>query len=165
MFIGMFDRRVMTQLSGDDNARQGLIANMQMLLDMQASEFEFYINGRYPLPLPFIPWDSNVPTPPGATKPMPLAISKWVGVTTTIRMYGRRTDRPKQLDAEEEWAKTFLDKLIIYAVTIPGVNVTMAPMLQDSDFYNGYSQFDNVFGQCSPPWVGWGGAGGPLGCG
>jgi phage gp36-like protein len=136
-FYTLYDQRVMKVLSGDQNTEQGVAANIQFLLDMQSSEFDMVINGLYVTPL---------------IAPIPLIVTKFVCCTTAIRMYGRRNDRPKQIDSDEQWAKEWLDKVLSTAMLLPGQSLTSNayPALTDSDFFHGRSRFDNTFLTPSP---------------
>lgn len=133
--LAMYDRRVMLQLSGDDNNREGQPQNIQTLLDMQASELESYLSGMYALPLASVP----------------LVLSKWVAATTAGRLYGRRTDIPKQVEADLAWADAWVKGLQEGRIAIPNIARATQPALQDSDFVDGRSRFDYVFGGLPSP--------------
>src|ERR1700735_720368 len=89
----MFDMRSMSQLSSDTDSVSALTTRIQNLLDIQAGVLESYLSGRVALPL---------------TPPVSGVLTKWVGVTTAGRMYARRADKPKEIEADEEWAKQWL---------------------------------------------------------
>lgn len=129
--FAMYDQRVMLNLSGDKNASQGDLGNVQTLLDIQAGDLEAVLSGRYPLPLPTVP----------------LVLKKWVGITTAGRLYARRNDMPKGLAADLEWAKDWLKQLTDGVIGLPGIDRATAPNLENSTSLHGRSRFDFVFGQ------------------
>lgn len=136
-FMAMYDARIVKQLSGDQNTAQGTAATVQFLLDMQSSEFDMAINGLYVTPL---------------APPAPLVVTKWVCCTTAIRLYGRRNDKPKQLDSDEQWAKEWLEKVMSTEMILPGqqLSANATPQLTDSDGYGGFSRWDRIYGTRPP---------------
>lgn len=139
-FFRTYDVRTMSMLSNDVNAKEMLAANIQFALDTQWSELRSIIGDRYPL--------ANYEPPTSA--PVPLILTKWVAATTAIRMFARRNDRPKQLDADEKWAEDWLTRILSGAYTIPDSQPTGLPALQDSDSFTGASAWDRVYGTLPP---------------
>lgn len=139
-FFRTYDVRTISMLSNDANARQMLAANIQFALDTQWSELKSIIGSRYPL--------ENYDPPTSA--PVPLILTKFVAVTAAVRMFARRNDRPKQLDADEKWADDWITRLLSGAYSIPDSAPTGLPALQDSDFFDGASAFDYVYGTLPP---------------
>lgn len=135
-FLAFYDRRAMLQLSGDDNLQDGQPSTIQFLLDVQASELESGL-GAYTLPI--------------TISPVPLILTKWVAATTAPRLFARRTDAPKQVEADLEWAKNWMDALQKFAVNIPGLARGVQPKLQDSNFVDGRSAFDYALGGLPSP--------------
>ncbi len=125
------------QLTGDNNTEAGARSTLDFLLDMQYSEFLSIIGDRY-----------TMPTDPSL---IPLIITKWVAVTTAIRLFSRRNDRPKQLDADEKWATDWTNGIINGIYTIPNIGLNNVPVLQDSDLSNGLSRWDFVFSSNPSP--------------
>lgn len=136
-YFAAYDQRTGKQLSGDQNTSQGTPSNIQFLLDMQAAEFDASINGLYNLPL---------------VAPISLVVTKYVCCTTAIRLFARRSDRPKQLDSDEKWAGDWIKQVMATTIIIPGqqLSANAYPVLADSDFYCGGSRFDRVF-RTPPP--------------
>lgn len=245
-FQAMYDIRVTATLSNDQNSNSVAIATVQFMLDMQASELDSFLNGRFTLPitppqipasgiiaLTAIPADNStitisdgfisvtftflsggvatnqVNTASGNTATiagifatvigksglniaagengnavslvnklpgvagnvamtttsaaltisgmaggeyqMPLILTKWVGVTAAARMYARRNDRPKGIDADVAAAMQWRADIIAGIIGIPGVPFANVPILQDSNFPQGQSEFDYVFGSAPSP--------------
>lgn len=106
--FAVFDRRTMLEQSGDDNSHEGQLANIQTLLDMQASQLDSVLQGRY----------GTVPL----TDTVPAVLSKWVAVTTAARLFARRNDIPQQVRADLEWAEGWMKELMDNKVGLPGVS-------------------------------------------
>lgn len=77
---------------------------------------------------------------------VPGVLTDWVATKTALRLFGRRPDRPTALDADNKDADEWMEKLLSYRITIPGLSRDI-PQLEDSNFIDGESQFDRVFGQ------------------
>jgi|SRR6185437_8034791 len=103
----MYDLRTVLDLSGDDNRHEGQAPTLQFLLDMQASELDSVIQGRY----------GSVPL----AGELPLILTKWVGVTGCRRFFARRNDEPPQLKSDAEWADQWMEALMDNKIGIPGV--------------------------------------------
>src|SRR5688500_13184536 len=116
-FFAFHDRRVMKQLSGDENDPNGNAANVQLVLDAAASRLDSYLSGRVSLPI---------------ASPPPAFLTMLVSDMAAGRLYGRRSDKPKAVDlaekAAEEWVKDFSEG----RAQIPGVARLNAPALVDS---------------------------------
>jgi len=127
-----YDQRTCLQLSGDQNTSQGNPTNIQFLLDMCASILDSALTGRYNLPL---------------STPVPLVLTWYVVTKTAARLYGRRSDLPKQIVADNQAADDWMKALIeTGSVQLPGIPPAATPRLQDSNFPQGSSEFDGVFG-------------------
>jgi len=137
--IMLYDVRSVLQLSNDVNSRQGNQPNIQFILDVQAGELESALYGRYDLPSV---WAMN---------PIPLILTKYVAATAAGRLWGRRSDKPKAISADEEWAENWIKGIMNGSMSIPGLEREAQPVLQDSDFINGVSQFDWVYGTAPSP--------------
>lgn len=127
--LAIYDRRQLSALSNDDNARQANEDHLQSLLDMSASELDSTISGRWPLPLP---------------NPIPAILTKWVAIRACDMLYARRNDAPKGLAAEKTWADTWIEQLRNGQVSLPNIARSTLPVLQSSNFKDGQSQFDNL---------------------
>jgi phage gp36-like protein len=129
-FFALYDRRSMLQLSSDDSDRDGDLVKVQTILDVQASELESYLSGRWSLPLVTVP----------------AVLTKWVAVTAAVRMYARRTDAPSSLNDDKKWSADWIEQLQRGVVVLPGVDRGVAPTLTSSDFTDGRSRWDRVLG-------------------
>lgn len=98
-----YDNRVTGQLSNDSASRTAKLASQQLLLDTAASELDSWLTGRYPIPLPTVP----------------LVCTRWVAVKAMSMMYARRTDKPKEIVADEKWAEDWIQKVVERRITIP----------------------------------------------
>lgn len=128
--LDLYDRRTMRELSSDEGNRDGNTARIQTILDVQASELESHLSGRYPLPLPSVP----------------AVLTKWVAATTAARLFARRNDKPKQLANDEEWAGKWIEDLRNRRVSLAGIERLNGPALSSSDYTDGRSRFDRVLG-------------------
>lgn len=126
--LDLFDQRSIAELTNDSGQGVRNDTRVQNLLDMKASELEATLANRWPLPLPTVP----------------LVLRMWVGLSTVVRFYGRRADRPKGLDADAEWCKDFLRQLRDGEVNLPGVSRNDQPQLLDSESFTGRSRFSYV---------------------
>lgn len=135
LFAAM-DRRSALELSGDDNRHEGQPAHINALLDMQASELDSVLQGRY----------GSVPL---SVTPVPPILTKWVVAKTQRALFARRGSIPKEVQAESEWADEWLQKLMDNKVGIPGLPgpSRVQPALQDSNYTDGRSRFDWIFNQ------------------
>jgi phage gp36-like protein len=124
------DVRTTGMLSNDSKGRSPNDAVRQQALDMQASELESYLDGRYALPL--------------ATVPM--VLTKWVLATAYKVLYGRRGQAPPQIKADVEWAEAWTEKLVEGKVNVPGLSRQTDAALDSSDYVDGRSRFDHLFG-------------------
>lgn len=109
----MFDLRTILQLSSDANQRAGELQVVQAMLDMQASELDGVLQGRY----------GSVPL----SGTIPLVITKWVGVTAMRRFFARRNDEPKQVSSDAIWADEWIKALMENRIGLPGVSRTAIP--------------------------------------
>jgi len=138
--LGMlYDIRSVSQLSNDKNSRQANQPNIQFILDVQAGELESVLYGRYDLPSVW------------ALNPIPFILTKYVAATAAGRLWGRRSDKPKAISADEQWAEDWLKGIMNGSMSIPFLEREAQPVLQDSDFINGVSRFDWVYGQAPSP--------------
>lgn len=87
----------------------------------------------------------------GGASSMPLILTKLVGVGAVRRMFARRGDLPPAIQADIEWADSWIAKFIATLVQIPGVPPAVTPMLIDSNFVDGRSQWDHFMGTCESP--------------
>lgn len=108
-FLQRYDLRAMLQLSGDQAARQGNLVNLQEVLNDQAGELESGLDGRYSIPLVRY------------ALPMPRILTRWVGVTARGALYGRRTDKPRAVDTDAQWAEKWMNGIIGGKINIPGI--------------------------------------------
>ena len=129
-FCALYDVRTMAQLSNDDDVPEATVATIQTILDMEASELDSYLTGRYGLPLV---------SPPGV-------LSKWVAAKTAGRLFARRNDKPKQVEADEAWAAEFLKNLMDGRIGLAGIDRACQPTLSSSDSTDGTSRFDWLYG-------------------
>lgn len=129
-FFALYDRRSMLELSSDDNDRDGVLATVQTVLDVQASELESYLSGRWSLPLASVP----------------AVLTKWVAVTSAVRMYARRTDAPSSLNDDKKWAADWIEQLQRGVAVLPGIDRDVSPGLASSEFTDGRSRWDRVLG-------------------
>ena len=104
----LYDMRVIGMLSNDANQSALNTSNIQLLLDMQASELESSIDGRWSL--------AAVQANP------PMVLTKWVGATTMQRLYARRNDEPKEVAADAAWAKEWIELLREGKVDLPSLS-------------------------------------------
>jgi hypothetical protein len=109
----MYDLRTILELSSDDNRHEGNPPTLQFLLDMQASEFDSFAQGRY----------GAVPL----TGTIPLVITKWVGATACRRFFARRTDMPKQVEDDARWADQWMKDLLENKIGLPNVARVSVP--------------------------------------
>ena len=130
------DVREMLELSGDANSSSGVPGNIDFILDMNASELDSYLSGRYTLPL---------------ADPAPAICAKFVAARTKASLFGRRSTLPPNLKAELEWADKWIEGLMDGRFGLPGVARANGPAVAASDRPDGSSQFDRVFGQCPSP--------------
>lgn len=86
----------------------------------------------------------------GSTK-APDPLTKLVAVPTAARLFARRNDRPKQISDDMKWRDDWLKLLLLGAVSIPGVPFAAQPRLEDSNFPQGSSFFDYVYGTFPSP--------------
>lgn len=128
-FFMLYDKRTMLQLSGDADSPAGNQQNLQFVLDVCASYFDSFLNGRVGLPLPTVP----------------IFIKMFIADLGVYRMYGRRTDMPDYVKTAGQKAMDWLQNFMAGGVTIPGASQTI-PVLQDSDFLDGRSQWDWTLG-------------------
>jgi len=145
-FVTIYDVRQMGMLGKDNNTR-GLdstaTATIQMMLDICGSELDAALAGRWTLPIV------------SSNSLVPLVLTRWVAAKGAERMYARRSDTPKQVQADLEWADNFLNKLLLNAVTLTDANGNVIPRaikaeLIASDFVNGGSRFDSLPGLFPP---------------
>lgn len=136
-FYILYDVRTVAQLSNDANSSEAVATTIQTLLDMQASELESSLYGFVGLPL--------------TVTPIPLVLTKWVCATTARRLFGRRNDLPKQVQADSDWAEHWIELFRKNLIQIPFVSRQEVPALQDSDFVDGRSRFDGMMGGCPSP--------------
>lgn len=81
----------------------------------------------------------------GGSTQVPPILTKLVATATRIQLFARRSDRPKQMDADEKWYNDWLQKLVSGVISIPNVNFASYPELQDSNYPQGSSAFDGIF--------------------
>jgi phage gp36-like protein len=108
-FLQRYDRRTALQLSGDDNARQGNLVNLQEVLNDASGELESGLDGRYLI--------SQV----RYILPMPRVLTRWVGIKAREALYSRRTSKPRGVQADSEWAEKWMLQIISGEVNIPSV--------------------------------------------
>lgn len=134
-FLSLADVRDMLQLSGDANSSAGVPGNIDFILDMNASELDSYLSGRYVLPL---------------TDP-PAICAKFVATRTKVALFGRRSTLPPGLKAEMEWADKWIEGIMDGRFSLPGIARANGPAVAASDSMDGTSRFDRVFGQYPSP--------------
>lgn len=127
-FIDLFDVRTMGMLSNDANSRTPDTDRIQRLLDLTASELESYLTGIYSLPLSTVPG----------------VLTRWVAVKTAAILFGRRSDKPKELNDDEQWANKFVEQLVKGTIGLADVPRSSVPTLQKSATHDGSSFTDNV---------------------
>jgi phage gp36-like protein len=127
-FFTFYDIRLFSQLSNDSNSRNANQTTIQFLLDVQASELESYLAGRFALPLPSVP----------------MVLTKWVAASTADRLFARRSDQPEKVKADAEWADKWIKELVSTRVSLPNIERAVGPELGASNFADGRSQFDNI---------------------
>jgi phage gp36-like protein len=137
--IARYDRRSMLDLSGDDDQHEGQQANAQVAVDDAASELDGAIGGMYALPIP---------------TPIPNILIRIVCAWAAYALYARRSDIPKGVREDKQWADGQVDKIrsgqmLIVVNGQPLPRQTM-PKLQDSGFVDGRSQWDWLWGCPSP---------------
>lgn len=109
----LYDLRVLGMLSNDNSSKTVLQSRVQLLLDMQASEMESHVDGR---------WDL------GAVRANPPPVlMKWVGASTMGRLYARRNDMPKEVAADVEWSETWIAMLRKGEIKLPGFDRANGP--------------------------------------
>lgn len=131
----VYDYRTLSQLSNDNNQREAVETRIQTIMDMQASELESMLAGRFALPLSVVP----------------LVLTKWVAVTTAARMFARRADAPKGFDRDLKWADDFMKNLMDGQFQLNGVDRAKGPALHYSEYTDGRSRFDQVANFDRPP--------------
>lgn len=134
-FFAFMDQRVALNLSGDQNSSNGVPPNIQTLLDSRAAYIDTVFANRVVLPL-------TVVSP---------FLTQLIANLVQGDLYMRRTDVPdavaRAFDAAEKWLKDFLTG----AVSLPNVPPASQPTLQVSDFINGQSRFDYIYGLAPSP--------------
>lgn len=133
--FALYDERTLGMLSNDDNTRAANTSRVQTILDIQASELESHLAGRYALPLAIVP----------------AVLTKWVAAKAASQLFGRRSDKPKGVTLDEQWADNWIKQLKDGDVSLPSVDTDAVPRLVDSDFTDGRSRFDRVFGYTPSP--------------
>ena len=133
-FMAYLDYRTIAELSNDVNSHVAESENIQFLLDMQASELDSYLYGRY---------GTSTPVLSGT---IPMVVTKWVLATAARRLFARRTTMPKEVEADAAWADEWIKLLMENKIGIPGISRVSQPTLQDSNFVDGRSEFDWIFG-------------------
>lgn len=130
-FFTYYDARTFAQLSGDQGSPQGDPAKLQTILDAAAGILSSTLANRVTLPLASVPEFLRMIVADLAAK----------------RLFGRRAGIPKDIletwKQAEEWLKDFREGV----VSIPDVAPAQVPVLQDSDFTDGRSRFDRIYGQ------------------
>jgi hypothetical protein len=138
-FCALFDWRTAAQLSNDMNSRQLNAETLQLLLDIEANEMEATITGRYDL------------LSVQQLSPMSGMLTKYVGVRANCRLWSRRSDRPKAVDKDEEWADKWKSDFELGKIIIPGLQPAAQPVLENSNSLQGRSRWADVYGQPPSP--------------
>jgi phage gp36-like protein len=130
----MYDSRTIAELTGDTDAGVLVPATLQLHLDMQASELESILYGRYTI----------------AANNVPLVLTRWVGVKAWASLFGRRAKLPQELARDLDWANKWIEDLQIRKVGIPGYTpdgqmsiISDSPMA-DGGQPQGGSRFNNI---------------------
>lgn len=89
-----YDTRQLAQLSNDKGGKDSDETTLQLLCDTAASELESHLSARITLPLATVP----------------LVLTRWCAARVADMIWGRRNDRPKQVDADKAWADDWLEK-------------------------------------------------------
>lgn len=109
----LYDLRVIGMLSNDSDSRTVVSPTVQLLLDMQASELDSYLDGRYDL--------TTVHATP------PAVCMKFVGGSTMGRLYARRNDMPDEVKADVEWAADWVERVRKHEIKLPGIDPANSP--------------------------------------
>ena len=136
------------------------LANMQVIAQSQSYAVAIVNNTTYGQ-IPPSGYAGNVPMVSstsacivsgmsGGSAQGPLVLVKWVLATTARRLFARRADLPDAIKADAEWADKWIDMFMNGSVTIPGSPPSVMPTLQDSDSFNGFSEWDRIFGTLPP---------------
>jgi len=136
-FSMLYDVRVSAQLSNDQNSSNSNNAVIQFMLDMEASAMDCVLNGRVAIPTIM----ANVP----------LILTKVVCAGAAGRLYARRNDMPAAVKADVEWAADWIKQFMAGLVTLVDIPPLVVPTLQDSNYPDGQSSFDNAFGTVPSP--------------
>src|SRR5438132_3619216 len=122
-FFALYDERTMGMLSNDNNTREANATRVQTILDIQGSELESHLAGRYGLPLTSVPG----------------VLTKWVAAKAASQLFSRRSDKPRGVTLDEQWADRWIEQLKAGDVSLPSIDTDAVPKLVDSDFTDGRS--------------------------
>lgn len=133
-FFQRYDRRLFAQLTNENASRTSDNTVVQSLLDECGSELDSYLQNRYPIPC--VKTDGSAPT----------ILTRWVAAKTADRLFARRSDAPRRVVADIEWAEKWIDRLINREISIPdiGVSASATPQLTSSANLEGKSRFDGI---------------------
>jgi len=123
----LYDLRTVIELSDDTATNTEQDTTLQFVLDVAASDLDSVFTNRFPIPLPTVP----------------LVVTGKCAALAMKRLFSRRSDIPKGIQADIDAADRWIEQIIAGRVNIPGIDRN-APTLSYSGAKDGSSRFDHL---------------------